>query len=90
MGEMAAAPTGTTAAAAAAVLPTGHGGAGAIILPNQVFLGTFVHSKTLEQLEYLHDTAVFVDKTGKMVAVGAGLRPGESGEGGLPQAGLVG
>ncbi|KUI54961.1 putative guanine deaminase [Cytospora mali] len=38
--------------------------------PNQVFIGTFVHSKSLDELEYLHNTAVFVDgSTGKIVAV---------------------
>ncbi|KAH9897170.1 guanine deaminase [Xylariomycetidae sp. FL2044] len=36
---------------------------------NQLFLGTFVHSKKLDELEYLHDTAVCVDKAGKIVAV---------------------
>lgn len=38
--------------------------------PNQVFIGTFIHSRALDELEYLHDTAVFVDgPTGKIVAV---------------------
>lgn len=38
--------------------------------PNQVFIGTFIHSKALDELEYLHDTAVFVDgPTGRIVAV---------------------
>jgi len=36
---------------------------------NQLFLGTFIHSKSLEALEYLHDTAVFVDAAGTIVAV---------------------
>ncbi|KAL0933334.1 guanine deaminase [Colletotrichum truncatum] len=36
---------------------------------NQLFLGTFVHSKTREKLEYLHNTAVCVDATGTIVAV---------------------
>ncbi|KAK1965117.1 guanine deaminase [Colletotrichum sublineola] len=39
---------------------------------NQLFLGTFVHSKTRETLEYLHDTAVCVDASGTIVAVEAG------------------
>ncbi|KAH8911500.1 Metallo-dependent hydrolase [Coniochaeta sp. PMI_546] len=34
-----------------------------------VYYGTFIHSKTLDELEYLHKTAVFVDKEGKIVAV---------------------
>lgn len=44
---------------------------------NQVFIGTFIHSKALDELEYLHDTAVFVDgPTGKIVAVEAVERNG--------------
>ncbi|GAP85986.1 putative guanine deaminase [Rosellinia necatrix] len=38
---------------------------------NQVFLGTFVHSKTLGELEYLHNTAICVDASGKITAVEA-------------------
>ncbi|KAL2176757.1 uncharacterized protein P884DRAFT_202088 [Thermothelomyces heterothallicus CBS 202.75] len=36
---------------------------------NKVFLGSFVHSKVLDELEYLHQTAVFVDKSGTIVAI---------------------
>ncbi|KAI1099395.1 guanine deaminase [Jackrogersella minutella] len=36
---------------------------------NQLFLGLFIHSIKLGKLEYLHDTAVCVDKSGKIVAV---------------------
>lgn len=36
---------------------------------NQLFIGTFIHSKKLDELEYLHDTAICVDKSGKIVAV---------------------
>lgn len=36
---------------------------------NQVFFGTFVHSKTLGELEYLHNAAVYVDASGKIVAI---------------------
>ncbi|KAL2153786.1 hypothetical protein VTH82DRAFT_4941 [Thermothelomyces myriococcoides] len=36
---------------------------------NKVFLGSFVHSKALNKLEYLHQTAVFVDKSGKIIAI---------------------
>lgn len=34
-----------------------------------VFLGSFIHSKSLDELEYLHDTAVFVDEKGVIVAI---------------------
>ncbi|PHH75596.1 hypothetical protein CDD80_2238 [Ophiocordyceps camponoti-rufipedis] len=37
-----------------------------------LFLGTFVHSKTREELEFLHDAAVAVDKQGQIVGVKAG------------------
>ncbi|KAK1755561.1 Metallo-dependent hydrolase [Echria macrotheca] len=36
---------------------------------SKIFVGTFVHSKTLGELEYLHDTVVAVDGSGKIVAV---------------------
>lgn len=36
---------------------------------NKLFLGTFVHSKTRDELEYLHSTGVFVDETGLIVAI---------------------
>ncbi|KAI2777131.1 guanine deaminase [Daldinia loculata] len=36
---------------------------------NQLFLGLFIHSVKLGELQYLHDTAVCVDKSGKIVAV---------------------
>ncbi|KAI0132601.1 guanine deaminase [Xylariales sp. AK1849] len=36
---------------------------------NQLFLGLFIHSKRLDELEYLHDTAVCVDTSGHIVAV---------------------
>ncbi|KAI0483299.1 guanine deaminase [Xylariaceae sp. FL0804] len=39
---------------------------------NHLFLGTFIHSKTLAELEYLHDTAVCVDASGRIVAVEPG------------------
>ncbi|EXF77796.1 guanine deaminase [Colletotrichum fioriniae PJ7] len=38
---------------------------------NKLFLGSFIHSKTKEQLEYLHDAAVCVDAAGTIVAVEA-------------------
>jgi guanine deaminase len=34
-----------------------------------IFLGNFIHSKSLDELEYLHDTAVFVDEKGVIVAI---------------------
>lgn len=34
-----------------------------------IFLGSFVHSKSLDELELLHDTAVFVDEKGVIVAI---------------------
>ncbi|KAI0409563.1 guanine deaminase [Xylaria palmicola] len=36
---------------------------------NRVFLGTFVHAKSLGELEFLHNTAICVDASGKIVAV---------------------
>ncbi|OTB06236.1 hypothetical protein M426DRAFT_55409 [Hypoxylon sp. CI-4A] len=36
---------------------------------NQLFLGSFIHSIKLGELQYLHDTAVCVDKSGKIIAV---------------------
>ncbi|KAI1376234.1 guanine deaminase [Hypoxylon crocopeplum] len=36
---------------------------------NQLFLGSFIHSIKLGELQYLHDTAVCVDKSGKIAAV---------------------
>ncbi|KAK3324292.1 hypothetical protein B0T19DRAFT_227448 [Cercophora scortea] len=38
-------------------------------LKNQLFVGSFIHSKKLNQLEYLHGASVCVDKNGKIVAV---------------------
>ncbi|KAJ0115781.1 hypothetical protein J7T55_010604 [Diaporthe amygdali] len=38
--------------------------------PNQVFIGTFIHSRALDELEYLHNTAVFVEgATGTIIAI---------------------
>ena len=37
-----------------------------------LFLGSFIHSKSLEELEYLHDTAVCVDEKGVIVAIEPG------------------
>lgn len=36
---------------------------------HQLFLGTFVHSKKLDELEYLHDTAVCVNKEGRIICI---------------------
>uniref|UniRef100_A0A8H7ND61 Amidohydrolase-related domain-containing protein n=1 Tax=Bionectria ochroleuca TaxID=29856 RepID=A0A8H7ND61_BIOOC len=35
----------------------------------QVFLGTFVHSKSRAELEYMHNTAIYVDEHGVIVKV---------------------
>ncbi|OLN97382.1 putative guanine deaminase 1 [Colletotrichum chlorophyti] len=45
---------------------------------NLLFLGTFVHSKTRERLEYLHDAAVCVDSEGTIVAVEEGCDRGKA------------
>ncbi|PHH89887.1 hypothetical protein CDD83_5027 [Cordyceps sp. RAO-2017] len=39
---------------------------------SQVLLGTFVHSKTRQELEFLHEAAVGVDKHGKIVGIESG------------------
>ncbi|KAI1757270.1 guanine deaminase [Xylaria castorea] len=36
---------------------------------NQVFFGTFIHAKSLGELEYLHNAAICVDVSGKIVAI---------------------
>ncbi|KAJ3552830.1 hypothetical protein NPX13_g11024 [Xylaria arbuscula] len=36
---------------------------------NQAFFGTFIHSKSLGELEYLHNAAICVDRSGTIVAV---------------------
>lgn len=38
-------------------------------LRKQVFLGTFISSKSRQELEYLHDAAVCVDSDGKIVKI---------------------
>jgi guanine deaminase len=40
---------------------------------HSLFLGSFIHSKSLDELEYLHDTAICVDEHGVIVAVEPGL-----------------
>ena len=37
-----------------------------------LFLGSFIHSKSLDELEYLHDSAVCVDEKGTIVAIETG------------------
>jgi guanine deaminase len=39
-----------------------------------VYLGTFVHSKSLTEIEILLDTAIFVDEHGRIVAIERGLK----------------
>jgi hypothetical protein len=54
--------TASSTTAAAAV-------AGSAAPAHQIFLGTFVHSRSREELAYLHNTAVLVDSSGTIVAV---------------------
>lgn len=35
----------------------------------KVFVGSFIHCKSLEELDILHDAAVFVDEKGQIKAV---------------------
>lgn len=39
-----------------------------------VYLGTFVHSKSLTEIAVLHDAAIFVDEQGKIVAIERGIK----------------
>lgn len=49
--------------------------------PNRLFLGTFIHATTLNQLEYLHDAAIFVEgSTGRIVAIEKGCELGTQAE----------
>ncbi|KKA31121.1 hypothetical protein TD95_000603 [Thielaviopsis punctulata] len=41
----------------------------ATITHNKIFAGTFIHSKTREKLEYLHNTAIAVSAEGVIVAI---------------------
>lgn len=41
----------------------------ALPLRRQIFYGTFIHSKSRTELEYLHKTHVFVDEHGKIVKI---------------------
>ncbi|KAH6632619.1 hypothetical protein F5144DRAFT_256676 [Chaetomium tenue] len=54
---------------------------------NKLFLGLFVHSKALNELEYLHDTAVGVDKEGKITFVERDCAEKKARETVLPQLG---
>lgn len=36
---------------------------------NSLFIGNFIHSKSLDDLEYFHNTALFVDGKGVIVAI---------------------
>jgi guanine deaminase len=39
-------------------------------VPNKaLFLGSFIHSQSLTELEFLHDTAICVDEKGVIVAI---------------------
>lgn len=43
------------------------------VVEKTVYLGTFAHSKSLTELEIAHDAAIFVDESGKIVAVERGV-----------------
>lgn len=43
------------------------------VVEKTVYLGTFAHSKSLKDLEIAHDAAIFVDESGKIVAVERGV-----------------
>ncbi|KFY47718.1 hypothetical protein V495_01841 [Pseudogymnoascus sp. VKM F-4514 (FW-929)] len=43
------------------------------VVEKTVYLGTFAHSKSLKELEIAHDAAIFVDESGKIVAVERGV-----------------
>lgn len=34
-----------------------------------IYTGTFIHSKSLGEVEFLHETAVLVDEAGKIIAI---------------------
>ena len=42
---------------------------GGKVLEKTVYLGSFAHSKSLKDLEILHNAAIFVDENGKITAV---------------------
>lgn len=46
---------------------------GGKVVEKTVYLGTFAHSKSLKELEIAHDAAIFVDESGKIVAVERGV-----------------
>ncbi|KAL2165065.1 hypothetical protein VTH06DRAFT_361 [Thermothelomyces fergusii] len=52
---------------------------------NKVFLGSFVHSKVLGELEYLHNTAIFVNKSGIIVQIEKDCDDSKAKETVLPQ-----
>ncbi|KFX90870.1 hypothetical protein O988_07991 [Pseudogymnoascus sp. VKM F-3808] len=43
------------------------------VVEKTVYLGTFAHSKSLKELEIAHNAAIFVDESGKIVAVERGV-----------------
>ncbi|KAH6634614.1 hypothetical protein B0J18DRAFT_360554 [Chaetomium sp. MPI-SDFR-AT-0129] len=55
--------------------------------PNKLFLGSFVHSKKLKEIESLHNAAVAVDSSGKIVAVEQDCSEGRARETVLPRLG---
>lgn len=41
----------------------------AVSVKKAIYTGTFIHSKSLGEVEFLHETAILVDEAGKIVAV---------------------
>lgn len=56
---------------------------------HSLFLGTFIHSKSLDTLDYLHNTAVFVSENGKIVHVEPDCDQKRAEETLIPQLGWV-
>ena len=52
-----------------------------------LFLGSFIHCKSLEELEFLHDTAICVDEKGLIVAIKSGFDQSKAEEVLLPKLG---
>ena len=56
---------------------------------NSLFLGSFIHSKSLDKLEYLHNTAVFVDNKGAIVLIEPECDQKKAEETLIPQLGWI-
>jgi guanine deaminase len=55
-----------------------------------LFIGTFIHCKTLDKLEFWHNTAVFVNEAGVVVAVEKDCDQKKAGETVFPKLGWSG